>query len=101
LLWLIISALFFAAGEFLSKKFAINPSWSYVFWVLVAYSLGALAWLPALLQRNNLAVVGAMWAVLSLMCTVLIGVMVFGEKINNANIFGVILAMLSLVMLSK
>jgi hypothetical protein len=39
--WLIISALFFAAGEFLSKKIALHPQWSLVAWVLLAYLLGS------------------------------------------------------------
>jgi hypothetical protein len=53
LVWLVLSAIFFAFGEYLSKKFALNPRFYYVVAVIVVYSLGTLAWLPAILQKIN------------------------------------------------
>lgn len=100
MIWLIISALFFAFGEFLSKKFALAPSLYYVVAVVVIYALGALAWLPAILQKNQLSIVGAIWSVMSLMATVLIGILIFGEKLNAIGIFGIIFAVISIVLLS-
>jgi hypothetical protein len=43
IVWLIISALFFAFGEYLSKKFALAPSLSYVVAMVLVYSLGVLS----------------------------------------------------------
>jgi len=100
IVWLIISALFFAAGEFLSKKFALSPKFSYVALLLIAYSIGVLAWLPAILQRNSLSVVGTMWSVLSLLATITIGVLIFGEKISMVGIAGIIAAIIAIVLLS-
>ncbi len=88
IVWLIVSALFFAAGEFLSKKFALNPKFLSVIIILVVYSLGVLAWLPAILQMNKLSIVGTIWSVLSLLATVLIGVLIFNEKLSTVGIFG-------------
>lgn len=98
--WLILSALFFAAGEFLSKKFAIDPSIKYVAYILVAYGLGTLAWLPAILQKNQLSVVGTIWSVMSLLATVLIGVILFGEKLSMFGWTGIATAFLSIILLS-
>ncbi|MEK7652170.1 MAG: hypothetical protein AAB351_03150 [Patescibacteria group bacterium] len=98
--WLVLSALFFAAGEFLSKKFAITPKLSFVLLIILAYSLGTLAWLPAILQKNQLSIVGVMWSVLSLLTTVLIGVLIFSERLSLIGVFGIVAAIVSIVLLS-
>jgi len=101
IIWLIISAIFFAGGEFLSKKFSLNPKFAYVIYILIFYSIGVLAWLPAILQKNQLSIVGTMWSVLSLLTTVLIGILVFNEKINAAGIVGIVFAFAAIILLSK
>mgnify|MGYP001613029735 CR=1 FL=1 len=100
LIWLLLSAILFAVGEYLSKKFALNPSIIYVILLLTAYCLGVLAWLPAILQKNQLSIVGTMWSVLSLLTTVLIGVFIFSEKLSIIGILGIITAIVSVVLLS-
>lgn len=99
--WLIISALFFAGGEFLSKKFALNPKPAYIIYILIFYSIGVLTWLPAILQKNQLSIVGTMWSVLSLLTTILIGVMLFNEKINAIGALGISFAFISIILLSR
>ncbi len=101
IVWLIISAVFFAAGEFLSKKFALSPKFSTVIYILLACSAGVLAWLPAILQKNQLSIVGTLWAVLSLLTTILIGLIIFNEKLNLTSIIGIIFAILAVILLSK
>ncbi|HUX35405.1 MAG TPA: hypothetical protein VMV71_00020 [Candidatus Paceibacterota bacterium] len=98
--WLILSAIFFAIGEYLSKKFALGPKLIYVILLLIAYSFGVLAWLPAILQRNSLSIVGTMWSVLSLLTTIAIGVLLFGEKVSALGVVGMITAVVSIVLLS-
>jgi multidrug transporter EmrE-like cation transporter len=100
LIWLVLSALFFAAGEFFSKKFALNPKAVFFILIYVTYGLGVLAWLPAILQKNQLSMVGAIWSVLSLLTTVLIGVLIFGEKLSAVGIIGIITAFIAVFMLS-
>jgi multidrug transporter EmrE-like cation transporter len=100
IIWLVISALFFAVGEFLSKKFALGPKLFWVVLILCAYILGTLAWLPAILQKNSLSIVGTIWSVLSLLATVSIGVLVFGEKLSTLGIIGIITAFAAIVLLS-
>ncbi|MEK7635348.1 MAG: hypothetical protein AAB446_02895 [Patescibacteria group bacterium] len=100
IVWLVVSALFFAGGEFLSKKFALSPKLPYVILIVCIYALGTLAWLPAILQKNSLSIAGTIWSVMSLVATVLIGVLIFGEKLSTLGIIGVITAMVAIVLLS-
>jgi len=100
IIWLILSVFPFAIGEYLSKRFAMNPSFLLVILTLIAYSLGVLLWLPAMLQKNQLSVVGTMWSVLSLLTTVLIGVLIFKEKLDVLGFVGIITAFISIVLLS-
>ncbi|MCX6723082.1 MAG: hypothetical protein NT094_03360 [Candidatus Staskawiczbacteria bacterium] len=99
LVWLTLSAVFFAIGEFMSKKFALNPK-TMLAGILAVYSLGVLAWLPAILQKNQLSIVGAIWSVLSLLTTVLIGLLVFGERLSSVGILGIITAVIAVALLS-
>ncbi|MDR3558193.1 MAG: hypothetical protein P4L61_01540 [Candidatus Pacebacteria bacterium] len=80
--WLILSAIFFAGGEFLSKKFALNPGITLVVLLLVSYGISEVFWLPAILEKNKLSIVGAIWSVLSLLVTVLLGLVIFKEKLS-------------------
>ena len=100
IVWLVVSAIFFAVGEFLSKEFALSPKIFYVVLILVIYSLGVLEWLPAILERNSLSIVGTLWSVLSLLATILIGVLIFKEKLSIAGIIGIIFAVIAIVLLS-
>jgi len=99
LYWLVLSALFFAVGEFWSKKFALNPKFSYIALVVMIYAFGTLAWLPAILQKNSLSIAGTIWSIMSLFATVLIGVLLFGEKLSVIGIVGMILALIAIVLL--
>lgn len=98
--WLIISAMFFAGGEFLSKKFALNPKVSFLVLIMLTYGLSELTWLPAIVQKNSLSITGTIWSVLSLCITVLIGILVFGEKLTKIGIAGIITALISIILLS-
>jgi len=100
LIWLLISAVFFAFGEFLSKKFALAPRFFYVIAILIIYSIGVLAWLPAILQKNQLSIVGTIWSVLSLLTTILIGVLIFGEKLSIFGVIGIVTAFIAIILLS-
>jgi hypothetical protein len=98
--WLIISALFFAVGEFLSKKFALEPHGSIVVWLVIIDVFSVLTWLPAILQKNQLSIVGTIWSVLSLLLTVLIGIIIFGEKLDYLSIAGIFTAVVAIVLLT-
>lgn len=100
IIWLVASALFFAFGEYMSKKFALNPGWKYVVYMVIIYSFGVLAWLPAIMQKKQLSITGVIWSVMSLLATFLIGVLIFKEKLSLVGILGVIFALAAIVLLS-
>lgn len=98
--WLIISALCFSGGEFLSKKWGQNPGLGLTVAVLIAYMLGSLTWLPALLHKNELARMGTLWYLLTTPMTVLLGVVIFHEKLTDGQWAGIALAALALFLLA-
>lgn len=84
IIWLILSALFFAGGEFLSKKWGMKPGLVITLLIIFTYALGTVTWLPALLYKNQLAVMGTLWLLLATMATMLIGVLVYHESLTTA-----------------
>ncbi len=98
--WLIVSASFFAAGEYLSKKWGYAPSISFTAIVVGTYALATLFWLPALLHKNSLAVMGTAWLLLATAATVGIGILVFHEQVNALQWAGIALSCVALVLLS-
>jgi len=99
-LWLVLSAAFFAVGEYLSKKFALRPDWRGLLMVSSAYLVGTLTWLPAITRTNQLATTGTGWLLLSMMATLGIGFGVFHERLNSVQIAGVAMASIALVLLN-
>lgn len=98
--WLFISALFFAGGEFLSKKWAMHPSTLGLCLTMGSYACSSLLWLPALFHKNELAVMGTGWLLLATVATVLIGFFVFSEALSAKQMVGLSLSAAALVMLS-
>lgn len=98
--WLVLSAGFFAVGEYLSKKFAIRPDWKGLLPVCSMYLLGSLAWLPALIRTNQLASTGTAWLLLSMVATLGIGFGIFHERVNSIQVAGIVLAALALILLN-
>jgi multidrug transporter EmrE-like cation transporter len=100
LLWLTLSGLFFAGGEYLSKRFILGPSWPIFILLMCMYCFGVLLWIPALMQQRDLSVAGTLWSVISLCMTVLIGIIIFHESLTGLRIVGILLAAASIVILS-
>ena len=100
LVWLVISSVFFAWGEYFSKRFGLTPSVHLVLMIFLVNAFCTLTWLVAIVQRNELGVVGVIWSVLSMLVTVLVGVIVFGERPSIVGIAGIIMAMIAVVLLS-
>jgi multidrug transporter EmrE-like cation transporter len=92
--------LFFAVGEYFSKKFALKPSWQMVTAILIAYILGTIVWLPAIMQKKQLSITGVIWSVMSLLATFLIGILIFKEKLSLVGILGIIFALAAIILLS-
>lgn len=100
ILWLVLSAICFAGGEYLSKSYVLYPRAISLIALGTMYLAGVLFWLPALRQKPDLAVTGTLWSVITLLMTVAIGVLVFGESLSGYQILGITLAVGAVIFLS-
>ena len=98
--WIIISGIFFAAGEFLSKEFALNPGWGLFGFIILVDVISISAWLPAIYQKNQLSIIGVIWSLASLMLTVAVGILLFNEKLTFIRILGIFFGVVALILLS-
>ncbi len=99
--WLMLSASFYALGEYFSKLWAISPTVGISLQVLMCYSFAALTWLPALLHKNQITIMGASWLLLATFAGVIIGCFVFNENLTFSHWLGVSLACTAMVLLSS
>lgn len=99
-IWLLLSALFFACGEYASKQWGYAPSLALTIMTVGIYALGTLAWLPALLHNNHLAIMGTAWLLLATIATVAIGILVFHEHVTTIKAVGIVFSLISLILLS-
>jgi multidrug transporter EmrE-like cation transporter len=99
-IWITVSAIFFALGEFFSKKFALNPGWTlFVLFIMIDF-VSAATWLPAIFEKNQLSTTGVIWSIASVGATVLIGVLAFSEKLTLIQCIGLAFGFVSVVLLS-
>jgi len=101
LVWLMLSAFFYAQGEYFSKLWAINPNVRLSILVLLSYSIAALTWLPALLHKSQITIMGATWLLLATVATVVIGCFIFNEDLTDLQLVGLGLACTAMMLLSS
>jgi len=99
--WLLLSALFFAFGEYLSKKWALSPGWGLALTVVGVDAIGTFLWLPAILNRNMLSIVGMAWLLIGAIASMGIGLLVFHESLDWTQWTGMGFALIALVLLGK
>src|SRR5258706_1582762 len=97
--WLFISASGFTLGEYISKKWAQQPSARGAAVVVLTYAISTLAWLPVLLHKNQIALMGTLWLLLATVATIGVGLFVFGEQLTALQWVGVGLALVALAFL--
>lgn len=97
--WLVISVVFFAFGEYFSKIWAAKPNIGLAIVVVFTSVLSAFTWLPALLHRNEIAIMGTIWLLLATVAVIVVGVVFFQEKISLIEWIGIGLGLLALAFL--
>ena len=100
-IWIIISAIFFALGEFVSKEFALNPGWTLFLLFLVVDIISATAWIPAIFEKSQLSITGVIWSVVALIVTVVIGILIFNEKLTMTQTIGLAFGFVAVILLSQ
>ena len=98
-LWLLGSIASYSLGEFFSKKIAEKFSTTNLILVVIFYAGSGLFWIPAMIQRNSLIVLGFIWTILACISTIAIG-LGMGETLNTPQTIGVILGIIGLLLMS-
>lgn len=99
IVWLLISVVLYGFGEYFSKLWAMKPNINTTLIIVGVSVLSLLAWLPALLHRNQISIMGTIWLLLATMATVFVGVVLFHEKITPIEWAGIIMALMALAFL--
>lgn len=100
IVWLVISSICYAIGGYFSKKYALSQDTFLLICLLIAYNIGSITWIPAICQKSDLALVGTLWAVLSSLITIIVGIVIFQESITLLNGIGIFFAIISIIFLS-
>jgi drug/metabolite transporter (DMT)-like permease len=100
-LWLMVASLFYAAGEYYSKRWADHGGWYNIAMLFVTYMVGVALWLPALKITKTLAVTGMLWLMLAILTATLLGIFMFEEKLTACQWTGVAMAIIACVLLTK
>lgn len=99
IVWLLISVVFYAFGEYFSKAWAIKPNIVTIIYLCIVSMISLLVWLPALLHRNQISIMGTIWLLLATVATVFVGVVIFHEKITPIEWAGIVMALAALAFL--
>lgn len=91
------------ACDYLLKKASLlpRPFLTRDFWMgFTGYALTAFAWV-FVLQRIKLATIGAIYSLTLIILLAVVGTLLFGEKLNQVEILGLILACISVFLLAR
>jgi len=98
-LWLILSVSCYGVGEYFSKEIAVEFSWRTLSFLLLGYLGSTIFWIPAMIQKNSLIILGVIWTLLVSIITISIGIYT-GEVITPVQWVGVALAVIGAILLS-
>jgi multidrug transporter EmrE-like cation transporter len=85
----------------MSKRWSLTPSYSLAALTLIPYLSSSIIWLLALKEGKSLVIVGMLWSLLASLATTGIGLIVFHEQLTSYNYYGLILAMIALILLVR
>ena len=99
LLLFAVSALCVGAGDYLAKKWSLEPGWGSCAGALTCYFSSSFFYLLTL-TRKGLVVSCVIWSTASIIAFLFVGLVVFHETLSGVQVIGVVLGVISLLMLS-
>lgn len=81
------------------KKYSFTKEWYYLLTAIVCYGLIPIFLYLIIAQTKNVSTVNIIWNILSIIYGLLIGILIFREKIHSLQIYGLILGVLGLSMI--
>ena len=94
-----VSAILVGAGDYLAKKWSLEPGWGLFSGSLGCYLVSA-GFYMLTLTRKGLVVSCIIWSIASIVAFLFVGLVVFHETLSGLQLIGVILGTISLLMLS-
>ena len=99
--WLAISIAFEVAGDIGVKEASIQRGWGLWALTILFYNAMLIAWFLAINNAKNITLPGTIWLTMGQLALVGVGCYgLFREKLSGAQIAGVALATISLILLS-
>jgi multidrug transporter EmrE-like cation transporter len=95
-----VSAVSVGAGDYLAKKWSLEPGWNSFAGALVCYLSSSFFYLQTL-TRKGLVVSSVIWSIASIIAFLFVGLVIFHEKLTVLQLIGVSLGIISLLMLSR
>ena len=99
LLLFTVSAFSVGAGDYLAKKWSLEPGWVTLTGALACYFSSSFFYMLTL-SRKGLVVSCVIWSIASIIAFLFVGLDVFHETLPGSQVVGVILGTISLLMLS-
>jgi multidrug transporter EmrE-like cation transporter len=94
-----VSALFVGFGDYLAKRWSLEPAWSTFGGALFCYFASSFFYLQTL-TRKGLVVSCVIWSIASIIAFLFVGLVIFHETLTGTQLVGVILGIASLLLLS-
>lgn len=94
-----VSAVCVGAGDYLAKKWSIEPGWGSFCGALFCYFSSSFLYIQTL-TRKGLVVSCVIWSIASIIAFLFVGVVMFHETLSVVQITGVVLGIISLLILS-
>ena len=87
--------LLYSAGEALSKRWAAHqlPAWGLA--ALACYTVSTTCWLGIMAHTNKLTLMSTLWEVSCMLLAAVVGVVVYGERLQPGQWVGFCLALLA------
>ena len=95
---LLICAFWVAMGDYFAKSWSVNQKNSLYILAFLSYALVGIFYLSTLL-KEGLAVTTVIYSLLSILISLFIGIIMFGETMSFVRLLGLILGLISLVIL--
>lgn len=100
ILWTAVGMMFYIVAEYYSKRYAMASSWRFYWLAILPYWVVTLCWMPVIRHTNTLAVTSVIWDIFYFIISILIGVLIFQEKMSATQVVGLVLGAIAVVLLS-
>lgn len=79
--WALFGAVFYAAGEYASKRWGMNQTARTGLLVFACYGVTTVAWLGLMAHRNQLFIMSLAWQIVGALIGLIVGVVLFSERL--------------------